>query len=327
LRRSDSGESEEKISKEAGYTRRAVHDGIQRARREADFESAQREQLREALREHQLDLLGQVERIKQAVQVPALEMTLPSGVDFGLEDLEPPGRRRAGSDIPVTYPMPWNGSSPGEAQRPSSGLNAGEIEPLAVATRRGAGAGDIVVIDEGSPLWVALKQHIGSKDPLWRAVSDWKLALARELKARAAQNSAIRRLAEEQLGLPLRFGGGDEAHFYPNLVSLIRRSVTAGALGAPGPDFAEGDIRQDGRTLYYRHEYGLLEAVEPGDLPVKTIIEILESAKSLEETTMAVEARQTLERVVRRAHEHCTGYLLLHHIPGSCGLCKKMGGQ
>ena len=70
LERYERGERQDELAKKAGVNPRTVRDRIERARLERDFELAQREQLREALRSHQKDMLDLLERIaQQSIQV------------------------------------------------------------------------------------------------------------------------------------------------------------------------------------------------------------------------------------------------------------------
>ena len=84
---SEQGESTEKIAKDAGRDIRTVRDHIERSRLERDFEAAQREQLREALRAHQQDMMALLGRVRGAVHVPDLLFNDAVGLDYGLEDL------------------------------------------------------------------------------------------------------------------------------------------------------------------------------------------------------------------------------------------------
>ena len=327
LGRFDSGESQEQIAKTDEFTRRTVHDGIERARLELDFEAAQREQLREALREHQRDLLGQVDRIQQAAHTPALDFQVSWGRDFGLEDLK--GSEEDVSDlaVPLAYPVRRGSTGSGFPSTFDSAPYPGETDALVVATRDERGPREIVLTDEGSPLWAALKQHVGSKDSLWRAVSDWRQSLLKELRARASLNSAIRRLAEEKFKLPVAIGEQDEPRVTPSLVTLVRRSVTCSALGQPDPGLTR-DVEWQGRLLMQtRFNFSLMVCPDPGDRILDTFNAVVTSASLLGEAKTAAGTYQALEGVTRRVHDRCRGYTLLHHIPGRCRLCKKLGGQ
>ena len=77
----------EVIAKEAKRDQRTVKTNVERARLERDFEGAQREQLREALRCHQEDMLALLSRLRQAVHAPELAFNQVVAPDFGLESL------------------------------------------------------------------------------------------------------------------------------------------------------------------------------------------------------------------------------------------------
>lgn len=313
LRRIDDGESEQKISSETGYTRRAVHDAVQRARMAIDFEAAQREQLREALQSHQHDLLSLIARIGRILHVPPLELISQYGLDFGLEDLHTQVRNSRELDIPLIYADP-----------PDDSVLTSQL--LASARRSETGIEGIEICEEDSILWKALKQHIGSKDPLWRAVGDWKQATLVEFQARRSLNGLIREVAEKTLELKLTGHGSEQKQINPNLISRVRIAVTAESLGLAQQHLIQ-DLTWNGSTLMYRSTEGLLRIENPSDQVLERLAKVIDSVKSSDALTAARDAYRSLERVVGRGSDHAQEYLLLHHVPGRCSICRKLGGQ
>ena len=66
------------LAKDVGRAERTVKDHIDKARRERVVDRAEREQLKEALGAHQQDLLGLVQRLRDTVYTPPLQ--LASGI-------------------------------------------------------------------------------------------------------------------------------------------------------------------------------------------------------------------------------------------------------
>ncbi len=325
LKRFEGGESEESIAGKHGFTRRAVHAGVERARLESHFEAAQREQLRGALHEHQSDLMGQVDRIQQAAHTPALDFQDPRGRDFGLEDIDPVPKD--GSELSVILASPAPRARTGSESPPRAGAASpfDETGPLVFVERDLGGPKEVRVPDEDSRLWAALKQHVDSKDPLWRAASDWKQALLVELQARAALNRAIRRLAEKAFKLPVQQRDGPR--LTPRLVSLVRLIVSRAALGEPGLDVTNWLDWQGRRLIYVRDSATLVEGTDDTDHSMKAFTGALKSAGLLAEVKAASESYRKLEVRTSRVRDHCGSYMLVHHIPGRCNICKRLGGQ
>ena len=62
-----------------------------------------------------------------------------------------------------------------------------------------------------------------------------------------------------------------------------------------------------------------------GDWKVKFRKMVKEMAVS-SELEDAMMARQKLQQVTSNLHRALEEYLLIHHLPGRCGLCRKLGG-
>ena len=104
LDRSEGGKPIPEIAKEAGRDVRTVREHIERAHLERDFDVAQRDQLREALRDHQRDMLTLLQNLKDSVYVPDLADNTISGIDYGLEDLWGPSDLARNREIVVAAP-------------------------------------------------------------------------------------------------------------------------------------------------------------------------------------------------------------------------------
>ncbi len=91
----EKGRALDEIAREVRRDQRTVKTNVERARLERDFEGAEREQLREALRSHQADMLAQLERLMHAVQMPDLTFRPVMSPDFGLESLLSPKELRS----------------------------------------------------------------------------------------------------------------------------------------------------------------------------------------------------------------------------------------
>ncbi len=84
LENHEKGRALDEIAREVRRDQRTVKTNVERARLERDFEGAEREQLREALRSHQADMLAQLERLMHAVQMPDLTFRPVLSPDLGL---------------------------------------------------------------------------------------------------------------------------------------------------------------------------------------------------------------------------------------------------
>jgi len=207
LERHERGERQDEIAGKDKVNPRTVRDQIERARLERAFEAAQRDQLGEALRSHQQDMLKLLEQTKNALEMPRLEFeSTPFSPPLGLEDLV---------------------AAPEFAKMEGVNLNAQGLKLI----RHRDGPLEIRLPEEDSQLWRALKEHLGNKDPVWRNIANWRRALLEELQAQAALNRAIK--AQGIFGLLVFAPSSDHPYSITSLVNLVRVEVITRALGEP----------------------------------------------------------------------------------------------
>ena len=298
LERHERGERQDEIAKNDKVNPRTVREQLERARLELAFDLAQQEQLREALASHQKDMLDLLKRIKSAVEAPMPAYFTPSP-DYGLEDLRPPQL----------------------ARQEEAGLRVSEAVNV---LRDGDGPRAIRLIEEDSRLWHALKEHLGVKAPIWHSITDWRRALLEELQARAQLNRAIREKAQQNFNLPIQ---SDSTHPYltPAIVPFIRTEITKRAPGEPATNLADSVTRVDG--ILHHQGHPLAENLVDTDRALDNLTATLRAMSGAPEAQAAAQAHRKLEDSSKKACDELEDYLLLHHIPGRCGLCRKLGGQ
>ena len=197
-------------------------------------------------------------------------------------------------------------------------------------TRDLDGPKEVKITEESTRLWRALKEHIG-RDPLWRHLSDWKTSLLEELRARAALNRATLKEAEEQFELKVLWGSRvdpEEPYLTQALVPWLRIQVTRRALGEPvniSEQIQPAQSRRgglelhDGTMIVRRIEYNQNDMVQ--------LLKTFEAVVDIEETKTAAKTYNDLRDSTKRVQEAVEEHLLIHHVPGRCRLCRKLGGQ
>lgn len=314
------GASQVEIAGTDKVARRTVREGIERARIEADFEIAQQEQLREAVRGHQNDLLVQVERIRRATHLPSIDPQIhhvlpePWIVD---SDEDSAAGEMASMDE-VIDPEPWSSST---------GSSDTDNLPITHIGRSGNGPRSITLSDESSLIWTALKAHTGAKDPLWRFFARWKQARLKEEQTSWTLTLAIKDLAKHEFTLPVLSGARNQPRIAPHLISLVRDSWIGASLGKSIRDLSE-ELEWEGHNLIHtRSRITLVARTEPDEVTQKQFKTLMEKAMNLAELKNEAEAFLALESATRKVHEQCEQYRLLHFIAGRCAICKKLGGQ
>lgn len=309
---SEGGKPIPEISKEAGRDVRTIREHIERARLERDFEAAQREQLREALRDHQRDMLTVLQNIRDSTYVPDLANNDSIGVDYGLEDLWGPSELMRNRENVI--------------QPRKSADQFGHYGSAAVVTvfRDANGPQDIELSFETSRLGRALKEHI-RKDPLWRHVASWRNALLEEFQRRAKLNRVVRVKTEQEFGVTVGWNRGSQQPWLgPGIITWTRARLTNVALGNYVPPVDEEVKERAPGSLETIHSHSLTQNI---DEPEARLLGTIAALADCEELIAAARSFRNLQAITQNLNNAVDEYLLIHHIPGRCGLCKKLGGQ
>lgn len=302
-----------KIALESGRNERTVREHIEKAKLERDFIAAQRDQLRQAIQSHQSDMLGLLEHIRRAVHIDRFHFRQSMAPEFGLEDVWEPSFLAQNLEVGIGPAVPL----PGSTEYAYDSVSA-------VTVKRDAnGPNEIKIRAEGLRLWQAVKEHI-AKDSLWRQIAAWKHALLVECQGRVSINQLIRRQAEQVFGAPVSLKSAPQTpHLYPKTVEWIRTRMTDLTLGAYVSEVTD-EIRETSPGHLEFQSYTLSENVER---PLEKLHRTLAAVTGSEEVKIAARNIRDLEEKTRRVGDVLDEYLLIHHIPGLCSLCRKLAGR
>ena len=111
------------------------------------------------------------------------------------------------------------------------------------------------------------------------------------------------------------------------IIRLTQTEVANRSLDEPPSDFparleVSGGSLNDTRTASYLTQY-VAEPEKVKDALSAIIRGLVDSA----EARGMARVHQELIDCTRKTRDELEDYLLLHHIPGRCSLCKKLGGQ
>ena len=315
----ESGKRLDAIAREAGKTVRTINNHIDRARQERTVAQAEREQLKEALGAHQQDLLTMVQRLRDTVYVPPLQLTAEIHPTYpeaflGL-GINVPHRLFIGPRLPneITETLP--------VTRPDRGL----LRTIMVEIEND-GPQAVTLVEEDSILWSSLKQHLGQTDPVWRLLRDWKKALLSGLVTQVALNMECRRQLEVELALEVSDGLRTSPAITPELVVLVRMEVTRRALGHK-PTKIESSVRATESHLDHRVSGVILaQGLSDKEGAINALEGLVEDLWRKRESRDAAEAHRRLRSQVEKVRRPLTEYLFIHHIRGRCRLCRKLSG-
>jgi len=301
LNRHENGERRDVIAKKDKVNPRTVTAQVERARLERAFDAAQQDQLAEALRKHQDDMLDLLNRMKIGITVPSLATEFAFERPIHSLDKEVRLPLEGGESNAITVIL--HGGSPG-------------IPPY------------ITLLEEDSHLWRALKEHLGNKNSLWRNITDWRGVLLKELQAREDLTNIIKNKIDVKYHVPILMQSkGKKPYFTPYAIYLIQAEAVSRSLGEPPSDFPSRLRVRDGSLEDPINSSSLTQWVLKPEKVKNALEEIVEGLVNSDEAKLAAKIHNELIACTRKAHEELDDYLLLHHIPGRCRLCKKLGGQ
>ena len=156
----DEGKPAAIIARERKRALKVIKRGIEDARAARDGAAARAEIVKEALIKHQQQLLGIVDRLFKAAEIPPADLEVH-------ED-------RNGALAPI--PLPFSRI----IYTPEKGLT-------------------FELSDENTTLWGLLREHL-TRDRIWSAIRNWKEAMISRFRARFDLESAVNMLIERKTG-------------------------------------------------------------------------------------------------------------------------------
>jgi hypothetical protein len=270
-------------------------------------------------------MLGLLQLLKLTVYTPDLDPKDITGLDVGFEDFWRPSDLDRNREVIVRNVPALPGFAGDGRQNALTYESAPSIGVILISNA--SGPQRIKITAEDSRLWRALREHTG-KDPLWRHFANWRNALLEELQGRAALNRAIREKVEKVFALRVSWRPAPQTPWLaPSLVWWIRVRLTQLALGNYVPHVEEEirDTPRDGWETQSRQtltEY--LPDMKKGKEQLQNTMTAMAGRAEVE---AAAQNYQDLQEKTKRVYDALEELLLIHHIAGRCGLCKKLGGQ
>jgi hypothetical protein len=290
LEQYEKGDLEADIARRSKSDLRTVRQGIEQARRHKEAAAARTQILIESFRQHQKDLTDVVDSLIHGLTAPGTDVAVPLNDDGFPEKLYVGGTK---------------------------------------AVFQGGDTWKVVLNEEASPLYELLREHL-KRDPIWKHVENWKMALAAHLQARVALKRRAGKVLLEGTKYKLVADnevGSKRGFVYANTVDFFYQVMLERALGTKKrPDF-EKRIRVT-PAGYVEHGYGNpVLAYAPGRQE-KTRKRILMAYKELTESPETENVGTTyyaVEKASTKAGAALQEVLLLRMVPGQCRVCRRLG--
>ena len=288
LKKYEDGQSEVSISAEAHRNIKTIKRGIEWAHTDRYMAAAQSDLLKEALRNHQKQLLNIINSIQSALVVPPTEL--------------------------IIYRQPAKGTS----QAISPGVAVGYQENKGLT---------ITLLYEDAPQWGLLKEHL-KRDPLWPAINDWKQAMIGYLKAgRELAIKAEMLLEIETHYKVVREPTTPPFLDYNHTVGLLCQRVLNEKLDKEDEIDIERSITIDTSRGAVMYGVGniMAECPEAEEDAKVNIIKAYKKLQGSREVKQVIETYQDVGESIKKVKQIAEEISLVGLIPGKCRVCKRLG--
>jgi hypothetical protein len=289
LRAYDEGKPATIIARERKRAPKVIKRGIEEARAERDGATARAEIVKEALINHQKQLLEIVDRLLQAVEIPSVDLEMHQDIN----------------GTPAPIPLPYSRI----IYTPEKGLL-------------------VELSDEITPLWRLLREHL-ARDRVWSVIRNWREAMISHFRARFDLELAIKLLIEGKTGCRVSTaspGNKEPDVVYDFTVKLFRTVQTRKALGIPDGTNPQDRIAA-GDDGYVRHGAGGSElAYCPGKQNEcrEALITVFNKIPGLPEMKKVIKTEIDLKNVSNKLKKLLEDIRLMGLIPGRCRICSRI---
>ena len=288
----ETGKSEKWIARERAHCDpRTVRRGIEEARRRRDANMARVELVKNALRKHHDDLLGELQNILSSLTLPPVDLTVLSWHHNGDSIFTVDDRTK-------------------EMNKKESTITVTEEVNIDRSAKR-----DL------------LKEHL-KNDRLWKILASLKRDYDENNQARVALQHKIVNIVEKQTGYKVDDGNKLSTNFICSYTAgdLFFKSILQKALGVRRTITLEEDIYADvsrGTVQYH----GSILAEVPGNEEgcKKNLLIALHELQNSEEVSQVVETHKALAESNEKAKQSVEQLLLLNFVPGQCQVCRRLG--
>ncbi len=288
----ETGKSETWIVRERAHCDpRTVKRGIDEARRRRDANMARVELVKDALRTHHDDLLGELQHMLSSLTMPPVDFTVLSwhhnGVSIFTVDDKTKEMNQKESTITVT---------------------------------------EKVIIDRSAKRDL-LKEHL-KDDRMWKILAQFKRDYDENAQARVTLQRKIVNIVEKQTGYKFDDGNKLSTNFIYSYTTgdLFFKSILQKAFGVRRTVNLENDIYADvSRGTVQYHGSTLAEVVGNEEGCKKNLLIALRKLQHSKEIRQVVETNKALAESNEKAKQAVELLMLLNFVPGQCQVCRRLG--
>jgi len=285
----DEGIPAAEIAKKKEKALKVIKRGIDEARAERDGAAARAEIVKNALIKHQNQLMGIIERLMEAAEIPPADLELR--------------REKSGALAPIPLP----------ASKIVYTSDNGLVVELS---------------DENTALWGLLKEHL-TRDRIWSTIKNWKDALVNHIQARTGLELGIKMLIERETGFKFpdeKTPKSKGDHINPFAVQLFYTVQIRKALGISDETNPQNRVFVGDDGYVRNGERGSELAYCPGKQQEcrEALIRAFNKIPDLPETKKVIVTDSELKNVSNKLKRMLEDIRLMGLIPGRCRICSRI---
>jgi len=289
LKAYEEGRSEASIASEEHCDVRTLKKGIREARLERDATLVRSDLMKEALRNHNENLLELIRGILLVIKLPGHDQSIP-----------------------------WKHEESSGSIRIEGGRVQYESWPEIKVTNTTMDA-------EDKPEWELLTEHLKT-DRLWKLLSQWEKALAAHLEARMIMKPKLVNLLQKKTGYQIADKPTDGHFLYSDSVDfLFQEEIKQLLEPASASNLMENIVAapDTGRVTYASLSLGRAPGSE--EECRRHILDMLDELRVSTEARSVINTYKVAKDLTAKARRAAEEILMLRLVPGHCRICRRLG--
>ncbi len=290
LERFESGVTETQLASRAKRDIRTIKKGLDDARRERVASRARAELVKEAMRDHNKQLLNTINELIAALKVPSPGETLPWDQQFTSGSIKLAG-------MTATY--------------------ENLVSPNAVT---------IILDVEGKEEWDLLKEHL-RRDKMWPLLNQWKKTVAVLLEARIRLKQLFAKTLEKQTGCKIIKDAASGSFIYSLSMGAVFHDVLEHLISPTAGITFEDNIQIDkeGDVVRYRSSFILARVRGKEEECRNQILGVIKQALGSNQAREVIATYKDADDLTSKLRKTVSEFSLLGLVPGQCRICSRLG--
>jgi len=290
LEKFESGVTETQLASRAKRDIRTIKKGLEDARRERVASRARAELVKEAMRDHNKQLLNVLNEFIAALKLPSPGETLPWDQQFTSGSIKLPG-------MTATY--------------------ENLVSPNAIS----------VSLDvEDKEEWALLKEHL-KREKMWLLLNQWKKKVATVLEARIRLKQLFARSLEQQTGCKIVKDTAGGPFIYALSMDAVFQGILEQLISPTTEITFEDNIQIDKErgVVRYRSSFILAQLRDRVEEFTKQVLEAINYVVKSDQAKQVIATYREADELTAKLRKAVSEITLMGLVPGQCRICSRLG--